>query len=109
MASTVARVRRHPDPERSRMGKDPEEFRSPPPLERIQPTPSRVVVAVVLALARGLFCSRPILPQPKNRHSTEAAHVFCEQRSGEIRFSQGPANFFLQIQPKNRMSSPQTT
>jgi hypothetical protein len=91
------------------MGKDPEEFRSPPPLEPFQPTPSPVAIAGIFAFApRVDFAVVLCLPNPRTVISTEAAHVFCEQRSGEIRFSQGPANFFLQIPPKNRMSSPET-
>jgi len=64
------------------------------------------------------------LPYPNQRIviSTEAAHAFCEQRSGEIRFSTEAlpeaihsivftitAIYFCHFQPKKRMSSPKTT
>jgi hypothetical protein len=66
--------------------KDPEEFHLPPTLEHFNPYLPAVVVAVVLAFALGLFLPPPLafLPSPRTVISTEAAHAFCEQRSGEI-------------------------
>jgi hypothetical protein len=56
-----------------------------------------------------------------NRHFDRSCPRFCEQRSGEIRFSTPPPEathsfaftiaeiYFSHFQPKNRMSSPKTT
>jgi hypothetical protein len=65
--------------------KDPEEF-APHRSNPFNPYLPAVVVAVVLAFALGLILPPPLafLPSPRTVISTEAAHVFCEQRSGEI-------------------------